>query len=114
MTKSRKRRLKKQQRKQQALLEQELDELEELESQEHERRLLDMGLIPADNEQNHEKPEQVDEKPKRDSEVSPEQSYSNEANTTPPTADSYNASPSKDCHPTTNNTGKLLFYSFYL
>ncbi|CAH8579228.1 unnamed protein product [Schistosoma guineensis] len=105
MTKSRKRRLKKQQRKQQALLEQELDELEELESQEHERRLLDMGLIPADNEQNHEKPEQVDEKPKRDSEVSPEQSYSNEANTTPPTADSYNASPSKDCHPTTNNTG---------
>ncbi|CAH8582728.1 unnamed protein product [Schistosoma margrebowiei] len=105
MTKSRKRRLKKQQRKQQALLEQELDELEELESQEHERRLLDMGLIPADNEHNHEKPEQVDEKPKRDSEVSPEQSYSNEANTTPPTADSYNASPSKDCHPTTNNTG---------
>ncbi|VDP37712.1 unnamed protein product [Schistosoma margrebowiei] len=110
MTKSRKRRLKKQQRKQQALLEQELDELEELESQEHERRLLDMGLIPADNEHNHEKPEQVDEKPKRDSEVSPEQSYSNEANTTPPTADSYNASPSKDCHPTTNNTGKNQKY----
>ncbi|CAH8581041.1 unnamed protein product [Schistosoma bovis] len=109
MTKSRKRRLKKQQRKQQALLEQELDELEELESQEHERRLLDMGLIPADNEQNHEKPEQVDEKPKRDSEVSPEQSYSNEANTTPPTADSYNASPSKDCHPTTNNTVGAVF-----
>ncbi|CAI2730757.1 unnamed protein product [Schistosoma spindalis] len=105
MTKSRKRRLKKQQRKQQALLEQELDELEELESQEHERRLLDMGLIPANNEQNHEEPEQVDEKPKRDSKVSLEQSYSNEANTTSPTADSYNASPSKDCHPTTNNTG---------
>ncbi|XP_018652256.1 serine/threonine kinase [Schistosoma mansoni] len=105
MTKSRKRRLKKQQRKQQALLEQELDELEELESQEHERRLLDMGLIPADSEQNHEEPEQVDEKPKRDSEISPEQSYSNEVNTTPPTTDSYNISPSKDCHPTTNNTG---------
>ncbi|CAH8587889.1 unnamed protein product [Schistosoma rodhaini] len=104
MTKSRKRRLKKQQRKQQALLEQELDELEELESQEHERRLLDMGLIPADSEQNHEELEQVDEKPKRDSEVSPEQSYSNEANTTP-TTDSYNISQSKDCHPTTNNTG---------
>lgn len=46
MTKSRKRRMRRKQRKQQALLEQELDELEELENQEHNRRLMDMGLLP--------------------------------------------------------------------
>ncbi|GAA55409.1 serine/threonine-protein kinase SRPK2 [Clonorchis sinensis] len=51
MTKSRKRRLRRQQRKQQALLEQELEELEELETQEHERRLLDMGLLPGGDKQ---------------------------------------------------------------
>ncbi|CAH8517347.1 unnamed protein product [Schistosoma turkestanicum] len=96
MTKSRKRRLKKQQRKQQALLEQELDELEELESQEHERRLMDMGLVPADNEEGYEEPKQA--------EASPEQSYSNETNTTPPTADSRDVSSSRDCQ-NTNNTG---------
>ncbi|CAH8530910.1 unnamed protein product [Dicrocoelium dendriticum] len=51
MTKSRKRRLRRQQRKQQALLEQELDELEELETQEHQRRLLDMGIQPEGDKQ---------------------------------------------------------------
>ncbi|CAL8096472.1 unnamed protein product [Calicophoron daubneyi] len=51
MTRSRKRRLRRKQRKQQALLEQELDELEELETQEHERRLIDMGLLPEGDKQ---------------------------------------------------------------
>ncbi|CAH8517332.1 unnamed protein product [Schistosoma turkestanicum] len=100
MTKSRKRRLKKQQRKQQALLEQELDELEELESQEHERRLMDMGLVPADNEEGYEEPKQA--------EASPEQSYSNETNTTPPTADSRDVSSSRDCQNTNNTVGAVF------
>ncbi|TPP59857.1 SRSF protein kinase 3 [Fasciola gigantica] len=51
MTKSRKRRMRRKQRKQQALLEQELDELEELENQEHNRRLMDMGLLPEGDRQ---------------------------------------------------------------
>ncbi|KAF7255806.1 hypothetical protein EG68_07074 [Paragonimus skrjabini miyazakii] len=53
MTKSRKRRLRQKQRKQQALLEQELEELEELETQEHERRLVDMGLLPEGDQGDH-------------------------------------------------------------
>ncbi|TGZ62109.1 hypothetical protein CRM22_007624 [Opisthorchis felineus] len=67
MTKSRKRRLRRQQRKQQALLEQELEELEELETQEHERRLLDMGLLPGGDKQD----DCVDENDRSDGEQSP-------------------------------------------
>ncbi|TNN07963.1 SRSF protein kinase 2 [Schistosoma japonicum] len=105
MTKSRKRRLRKQQRKQQALLEQELDELEELESQEHERRMMDMGLIPAENEQNHEESELIDEKTKNNYKASPEKSCLNDINATTPTTDSCNISPSEDYQSSANNTG---------
>ncbi|KAH8872284.1 SRSF protein kinase 2 [Schistosoma japonicum] len=109
MTKSRKRRLRKQQRKQQALLEQELDELEELESQEHERRMMDMGLIPAENEQNHEESELIDEKTKNNYKASPEKSCLNDINATTPTTDSCNISPSEDYQSSANNTVGAVF-----
>lgn len=46
LSKGQKRRLRKQQKKQQLLLEQELDELEELECREQEQRLREMGMLP--------------------------------------------------------------------
>ncbi|VDP92171.1 unnamed protein product [Echinostoma caproni] len=60
MTKSRKRRMRRKQRKQQALLEQELEELEELETQEHNRRLMDMGLLPEGDKQDDADPVPTD------------------------------------------------------
>ncbi|CAH8588252.1 unnamed protein product [Heterobilharzia americana] len=101
MTKSRKRRLRKQQRKQQALLEQELDELEELESQEHERRLMDMGLLPGGDKRDCEEPNVAGEK---DPKASTEQLHSSETNINDPTTDAYDVTPNEDHHTTPSNT----------
>ncbi|VDQ08334.1 unnamed protein product [Trichobilharzia regenti] len=105
MTKSRKRRLRKQQRKQQALLEQELDELEELESQEHERRLMDMGLLPGGDKQDHEEPDVADNKEGNDPETPGEQSQPNETNVNDTTKNLCNVSPSEE-RVAANNTDK--------
>ncbi|CAH8857384.1 unnamed protein product [Trichobilharzia szidati] len=104
MTKSRKRRLRRQQRKQQALLEQELDELEELESQEHERRLMDMGLLPGGDKQDHEEPDVADNKEGSDPKTPREQSQSNETNVNDTTKNLCNVSPSEE-RAAANNTG---------